>query len=373
MIFSVEHTTSDFYTSLTLIGILEVFTMVNATAWEGAVETVKYGVYLGMWTNWSRGRLMGATLTVSRENGNYLLSFTAFFIGLVSTRFWRILCFILHNSFSTSTPRDALYHQQQAILRNSASPDSGLLVLVQLAWAWRKTAKRAIIRVFPLIATASFFLIAFTIAGGFSSTISTGIGKEVLLDGSNCAFVNIQYSDVEAESLLQPYTSRQSNNAANYAQQCYATTTSGMFDCGTFVKPRIPGSVDNQTACPFAKGLCQSDASLRLDTGYIDSHEHLGLNAPFDERVIFRTVLQCAPLATKGYTSNVSTSTGNYTTYNYGPRMSGSNYTQRASRSDTQYLTAGNEFKLGYDPVLPTLSCLFGCFADSTGRFAALF
>lgn len=322
--------------------------MVNTTAWAGAAETVKYGVYLGMWTNWSRGRVMGSTLTLSREDGNYLLSFTASCIGLVSSRFWRILCFILHNSLSTSTPRDALCHQQQAILRNSASPDSGLFVFCQLAWAWRKAARRVFVRIFPLVAAASFFIVAFTVAGGFSSTIATGVGNEVLLDGSNCAFIDIQDPDLSAQSITQPYQIRQANTASNYAQQCYSTNTSGMFDCGTFVRPRIPSSVDNQTACPFAEGMCQSDTNLRLDTGYIDSHETLGLNAPLEERFIFRNVLQCAPLVTEGYTSNISTSNGNYTTYNYGTRR-GHDYTTVGYNSDLQYSTGANEFKIAYE------------------------
>lgn len=323
--------------------------MVNGTAWAGAVETVKYGVYLGVWTNWSRGRVMGTTLTLSREDGNYLLSFTAFFIGLVSTRFWRVLCFILHNSFSTSAPRDALYHQQQAILRNSDSADAGLLLFLQLAWAWRKRAKRAFVRVLPVVATAALSAAAFTIAGGFSSSISTGVGNDVLLDGSNCALVDTSRDDVGSMSLLSPYVSRQSSSAANYAQQCYSTNTSGMFQCGTFVKPRIPSFVDNQTACPFSEGLCQSAENLRFDTGYIDSHEHLGLNAPPDERISFRLALQCAPLVTEGYSNNTSTSAKNYTTYYYGESSDG-NYTYRTSSRDTQYLqTEGNEFKLMYD------------------------
>lgn len=350
--------------------------MVNSTAWEGAVETVKYGVYLGVWTNWSRGRILGSTLTLSREDGNYLLSFTAFFIGLVSTRFWRILCFVLHNSFSTSRPRDALYHQQQAILRNSDSADAGLVVLFQLAWAWRKTAKRAFVRVLPVVATAALSAAAFTVAGGFSSSISTGVGNDVLLDGSNCAIVNTSNSnDVASMSLIQPYVSRQCSSAANYAQQCYSTNTSGMFDCGTFVKPRIPSSVDNQTACPFAEGICQSGANLHFDTGYIDSHEHLGLNAPPDERISFRLALQCAPLVTEGYSNDTSTSTRNYTTYYYGESSYGE-YTYRTSSRDTQYREEeGSQFKLLYDNVISSASapsCLF-CFpADSNGSTAGL-
>ncbi|KAG8168949.1 hypothetical protein KVR01_001698 [Diaporthe batatas] len=184
-------------------------------------------------------------------------------------------------------------------------------------------------------------MVAFTIAGGFSSTISTGVGNEVLLDGSNCAFINVQDPDLRAQSILGPYQTRQANTANNYAQQCYSANMSGMFDCGTFVKPRISSYVDNQTACPFAEGMCQSDANLQLDTGYIDIHETLGLNTPSNERVMFRSVLKCAPLVTEGYT----TSDGNYTVYNYG-RHKGNNYTLRARSSDAQYTTSGNEFKL---------------------------
>lgn len=352
--------------------------MVNGTAWSGAAETIKYGVHLGMWTNWSHGRVMGSTLTLSRQDGNYLLSFTAFFIGLVSTRFWRILCFALHNSSSTSSPRDALYHQQQAILRNSYSANSGLLVFLQLAWAWRKNTKRAFVRVLPVIATAAFFAVAFTIAGGFSSTISTGVGNDVLLDGSDCAIINNQIFDAGTQTVLKPDVSRRSNSAANYAQQCYSTNTSGIFGCGTFVKPRIPSSIDNQTACPFAEGMCQSDQNLRLDTGYIDSHELLGLNAPFDERIIFRTVLQCAPLVTEGYARNISTSDGNFTSYNYGPTAYDANYTYKTSSLDSQYRTqtSGGVLKLAYDnPIflVPALSCPFGWSADYTESNAVPF
>ncbi|KAG6366976.1 hypothetical protein INS49_001157 [Diaporthe citri] len=66
-----------------------------------------------------------------------------------------------------------------------------------------------------------------------------------------------------------------------------------------------------------------------------------------DERIIFRTVFQCAPLVTEGYTENISTSGENYTAYYYGPDTSGHNYTYKTSTLDAQYhQTNGNEFIL---------------------------
>lgn len=102
---------------------------------------------------------MGATLTLNRVDGNLLIAFTAVFVGVVTERIWRIACVlvsyfskrivrdhatsksfghfrsaqtnnigldtdvgdsrIFYRCYSSSEPRDALYHQQQAILRNS--------------------------------------------------------------------------------------------------------------------------------------------------------------------------------------------------------------------------------------------------------------
>lgn len=97
-------------------------------------------------------------------------------------------------------------------------------------------------------------------------------------------------------------------NYANYAQQCYsANSSSGMFDCTSFVRP---GSMD------FQNGLSRSDdANIRLDTGYIDSNNELGMNAPEDERVLLGAVLSCAPLSTEGCTTDIITETEDFPLY----------------------------------------------------------
>ena len=330
---------------------------------ETASRLVDPRVHLGTWINWSRGPVMGSTLTVSKQNGNLIVAFTAVFISFVSTRFWEIISFLFHRYYSTpDSPQDALYHQRQAVLRNTSStPASTIWTLSSLAWAWRRSKSRRhlVSRVFPPLVAALLSLAAFALAGGFSSLISesSGIGDEVLIDGSNCGIVNYRRLKSFNESIATTGAkdrSRRLSNAAHYAQQCYygdrdEEAAAGVFDCNSFVVPRIPVSkIVTNASCPFANGICRSESSnLLLDSGYIDSHKHLGMNAPKDKRVLFRQVTQCAPLRTDGYTSNFTSPEGlNYTMYHYGEGVNGGglsteaytlNWTMMAPSIETQY------------------------------------
>ncbi|KAK3317247.1 hypothetical protein B0T19DRAFT_488545 [Cercophora scortea] len=310
------------------------------------------GVYLGTWINWSRGPVFGATLTLTRENGNLLIAFTAFYVGLVSSRFWRIFCLAFHRYYSTPTPQDGLFHQRQAILRNSATPESSLLSLGQLYWAWRRSAQRALWRMLPTFIFALLSIIAFTAASGFSSRISTAIGNEVLLDGTNCGILRGFSTDtvpgtIMDAAVLNAYVGTHMSNVAKYAQQCYGpqTSRSDMFDCASFIIDQLPMQVNESAECPFKDGICRSENSnIRLDSGYIDSRDHLGLNAPKHHSIQIRRVFHCAPLRTEGYTSDVVGLNQSYTRYHYGyshvpdPVHGGpSNYTYEADTLEVQY------------------------------------
>ncbi|KAK3688995.1 hypothetical protein B0T22DRAFT_427069 [Podospora appendiculata] len=309
------------------------------------------GVYLGTWINWSRGPVFGATLTLTRENGNLLIAFTAFYVGLVSSRFWRIFCLAFHRYYSTPTPQDGLFHQRQAILRNSATPESSLLSLGQLYWAWRRSAERALWRMLPTFLFALLSIIAFTAASGFSSRISTAIGNEVLLDGTNCGILRGFSTDtvpgtIMDAAILNAYVGTHMSNVAKYAQQCYGpqTSRSDMFDCASFIIDQLPMQVNESAECPFKDGICRSENSnIRLDSGYIDSRDHLGLNAPQHQSIQVRRVFHCAPLHTEGYTSDVAGLNQSYTRYHYGyshvpdPIAKGpSNFTYEADTLEVQ-------------------------------------
>ncbi|XXG93941.1 hypothetical protein Hte_000191 [Hypoxylon texense] len=312
-------------------------------------------VYLGVWTNWSRGSIFGSTLTMQREHGNLLIAFTASFIGFVAARFWKILCLGFHRFWSTPKPQHTLYHQRQIILRNSSAPEASLLSLARLLWAWRRlpVQRLALVAFLALAALAS--LSGFTVAGGFSSSISTAAGNEVLLNGNNCGIVaplvNLSEATVQDAEADIRRASVQVNDALNYAQQCYGETNElGDADCNRFVVGNLTTATTNDRAgCPFQDSICRATGSnLELDTGYLDSNDDLGLNAPEDQRFAMRYVMHCAPLKTEGYTSREVASNRTWVRYHYGEVESGSldnvtilDYTYQVQDIDSQYISEG--------------------------------
>ncbi|KAI0855475.1 hypothetical protein F4860DRAFT_521493 [Xylaria cubensis] len=277
-------------------------------------------VYTGLWRDWSRGSVLGHILTLSRSDGNLVIAFTAFFVAFVATRFWLILSLLSHRHYSVATPRHTLHHQQQAILRNSPTPEAAFLSLLQLWWAWRSLGSRRRIKVLSVSVLAAFTIATFTVAGGFSSSISSSVGDKVLVKSDNCGTLTVSnnntiinlYDQVEFEMI---------SNTVNYAQQCYSTARSGILNCNRFIKDHLPSTVDHNASCPFSNSLCRSNTSnIRLDSGPININNDLGLNGNETRKISFRHVLTCAPLVTKGYTSEVNTSTGGLVRYHYGQR-----------------------------------------------------
>lgn len=276
-------------------------------------------VYLGVWTNWSHGKIREATLTVSRRNGGLLTAFLALLVGVAGTSFWRIGCFFIHRYFSSKVAADALYHQKQAILRNSSNSQSGLLTLLQTCWAWRRNTTASFWRFLPSICFAIITLTSFAIAGIFSSAVATSMGQKVLLKSPNCGTWNLDGYDQEQLSLWQPSITKGMVSSLAYAQRCYRKDVNPR-DCAIFIQPRLEWKTDHNATCPFVdKNICLSDSgNLRLDNGYINSDHHLGINNPPGTSFLIRTVVDCAPLQTKGYTKNTRVADRITTEFFYG-------------------------------------------------------
>lgn len=225
------------------------------------------------------------------------------------------------------------------VLRNSSSAVSGFWTTSKLAWTWRGDSQQVLARTIPALVLSSLCFCLFTVAAGFSSSISSGVGNEVLLDGQDCGVVYTDSPTPETMSTLQAYISQTVNNAAKYAQECYSSTATGNFDCKTFIKDHLPGTMNDQAECPFQEGMCRSNQSnLFLDSGYLDSREHFGLNTPDGQRIFFRTTLHCAPVNTEGFSRNVSTPVNNYTQYFYGPSTEDMSFTWQTEDMNAQYL-----------------------------------
>lgn len=225
------------------------------------------------------------------------------------------------------------------VLRNSSSAASGFWTLFKLAWTWRRDSPELLARTVPALVLSGLSFCLFTVAAGFSSSISSRVGNEVLLDGNDCGVVSSVTETPETISSLRGYVSQTLNNAANYAQECYSSNATGNFDCTNFIKDHLPGTMNDQASCPFQDGMCRSDKSnLLLDSGYLDSREHFGLNTPDNQRIFFRTTMHCAPVITEGFSKNVSTPMNNYTQYFYGPSVENMNFTWQTEDMNAQYL-----------------------------------
>ncbi|KAI1322756.1 hypothetical protein F5Y16DRAFT_29265 [Xylariaceae sp. FL0255] len=321
-------------------------------------------VYLGVWTNYSKGRILGATLTTTPRNGALLIAFTGFLIPFVASRFWKLLCLALHGKYSTSEPRNAFHHQRQVILRNSSSPDSGLWSMLQMVWAWRRFKHTQDIRsIFLIIIYAAASIAVFSAAGGLSSQISVSAGSEVLLLGTNCG---IPFIANATDPAPLSYSNEKENDAANYVQQCYSAHGSGSLDCDTFVTKTLPTALTEYNAnCPFQNNMCRGNrTSIHLDTGYIDSDSHLGLNLPAHQGFAYRQVLTCSPLVTDGYHETYSVGNASFVRYKYGGYVESSgnilNYTYEYENISTQY-----RYFNSYAGKVPSLNYVLGA-AEST-------
>ncbi|GAP90397.2 hypothetical protein SAMD00023353_4900340 [Rosellinia necatrix] len=283
-------------------------------------------VYTGLWRDWSRGSVLGHILTLSRSDGGLVIALTAFFVAFVATRFWMILSLISHTRHSTAVRRHTLYHQQQVILRNSVTPEAAFLSLFRLWWAWRNLSFRQRIRVLLLCGLAGLTVVSFTVAGAFSSSISSSVGDKLLIKSSNCGTIVYLTNDVSVNNIHDKILSEFVSNAANYAQQCYSADRSGLLNCNRFVKDHLRSTVDYNASCPFSSGICRSNTSnVQLDSGPININNDLGLNADEMRTTSFRYRLTCAPLVTDGYTSVKNTSHGSLIRYHYGQRQATDN------------------------------------------------
>ncbi|KAF2474435.1 uncharacterized protein BDR25DRAFT_385987 [Lindgomyces ingoldianus] len=291
-----------------------------------ASEPNSFGVHLGFWTNWSHGKVQGATITLTQRNGGFLIAFLAIFVGMVGKSFWRLGCFCMHRYFSSSDPEDGLYHQRQAILRNSdtAQDAAWRLFISLLSWRSGARARRPIARLFPIILGALLISSAFGIASIFSSHVTTDTTSEVLLTGARCGVVNQKkpHNITKMLELLLPYYTERASQVLNYGLQCY-TNSSNVDGCNLYIKPQLPIFANREAGCPFSDGICKMNTgNLILDTGLLDSLDHFGINTSPKERFQMRIVQHCAPIVTEGYTETYNeTDLGPMVRYLYGPNI----------------------------------------------------
>lgn len=195
--------------------------------------------------------------------------------------------------------------QQQVIFRNSASPGGAAWSFWQQFCNWRSHAPHTVLRTLPWAAFALIYLAVFGILSIFASAaITKSEGNDRLIRGpkGSCGYLSANYSDPALTQLLDKKTLNDSFTAAEYAKNCYGGNYNSL-TCGTFPKPSLHYTVNQNASCPFQGGICKiSDtAAFEMDTGLLDTHEDLGINAPPADRIKYRKMTTCAPLQTRSF------------------------------------------------------------------------
>ncbi|KAH8745710.1 hypothetical protein BGZ57DRAFT_946213 [Hyaloscypha finlandica] len=252
--------------------------------------------YTSVWINWSYGTIRGATLTLSKRYGGFLTAFLAIYIGFAGRMFWKTLSYALyqHNTTRPGTTRDAL---------------SACLSLAWLPLSWRGRTNRPFIRILPFAFLAALNVGFFGIVSIFSSVASSAPGNSTLILGPRCGgYNNTSFSF----SLGRNYLSKilaDTYNAATYVRQCYSANATDL-GCGVYHRQSLPFTVNPNATCPFASGLClfNDNSAFAMDTGLLDSHADLGINAPPQHRVLFRRVTTCAPIHAAQWATQVNES-----------------------------------------------------------------
>ena len=173
--------------------------------------------------------------------------------------------------------RDALHHQQQALLRNSHSVAQTLWLWWTIGWAWRSKSNNSIMRSLALIVVAITQITIFLCAGIFSSAVVL-TDNEVLASAFNksCGLWHpeAEYRDIShvtRESLQKQITygvnaRKEISDSLGYVAGCYDEGDVCTGYINTALALNKDYTVKSNASCPFDDDLCATEA-VHIDTG----------------------------------------------------------------------------------------------------------
>ncbi|KAK5097058.1 hypothetical protein LTS08_007078 [Lithohypha guttulata] len=229
-----------------------------------ALTATEY-IYEGIWVNWSRGKVLGSTLT--------------------------------------------------SVLRNTSSDLNAIWRFLRLAVAWRHQRDAKVLKsLLPLIIWTSLHLVLVVTVGLLSSWLLEA-NDEVLSQSPWCGTFDRTYwnqvfanneTNLKAVALMKEYSS--------YTDSRYATVQQSLDMCQGAAEncknPRKKSLAWNSSfisdICPIDDSMCQAatKGSMSFDTGFLSSHKDLGYNARSEDRVSIRLTAQCAPLEAADYVTD---------------------------------------------------------------------
>ena len=273
-----------------------------------------YQIYLWKpWINHSANLAEGLTITVPASTGVLIVSALAVLVSLAGGAAWMITSYALHQVRTQNSPQDGMFRMLQVMLRNPESSASSVMSIVQTGHVWSGKVNSAKIRAYCLALWPFVISVGFIIASVFVGRVTVAAYKAnvVLLRPTNCGLEVVQdASDLVTRGTVNyQWSAKHSNDTRQsraYGDQCYGSAN-GTLGCSIFAVQRLPYSIRTNAVCPF-DDLCRlgRESAVELDTGLLDSHTHLGINARPKDRVRFRRTATCSVLPRLGPFTNVT-------------------------------------------------------------------
>jgi hypothetical protein len=295
---------------------------------DAGVDAVK----LGVWTDYSRGKVLGSTLTLRNRDAAVLLAFLATLVSVTASRTWKCTRFALFQAFSNGTEAVGKQTNDQprkneVLLRNSETAEgAGMNILGQAVRSsdknlepagesWRKTAT---------VVVAFGHWTFFIVAGILTSQILLGrtvISKVTPTCGRWKTAVGDGATDPVQIRIWEELEFNQTTEADNYVQNCYSSLGSqGVLDCSKLQTQALPVIVEHNATCPFpASEICigGNSAAFAMDTGNV-SYSALGINCPTCNHLFMRKRTVCSPIDRTPFwvgTYNSTTITAEFSEY----------------------------------------------------------
>lgn len=215
-------------------------------------------IFVGSWVNHSHSVLVGATITLKTREAGFLLALLVVVVGAAGRSFWTITSYIIHQLQSKETPQDALFYQQQAILKNSETALGTAWKFAQVSFSWRKYERSSWwqiwkCRTFWFILIALVVAASFGVASIFSSQVTKSVVPEFLIQSPDCGFWEFSLAH---NNQWQLKTLNGSITAAAYVRECYGNNETTTPQCSSYKTSQIPWTSNENASCPFAAGTC---------------------------------------------------------------------------------------------------------------------
>ena len=277
-----------------------------------ALDPTAY-IHEGVWIDWTKGRVQGLTLTLAPTGANILIAMLALFVTMSGGQLWTILRYTLHQIRASDKSRtlSMLHNQEQVVLRNATSDIAAARLLLELAWSSRKNAVKSYHASTGIMVLAVIHFVFFLVAGTFSASLANA-GQAVLSRSPHCGSFNQTYLAMagdgidaatnETFTLSVEFIAKKEQDiqlSLEYARECYMSQDSNMSssNCGTFQRPLLYWTTIQNGSCPFGSKTClDSLDTMVIDTGLINSHNNLGINADYNDRLSYRRVTNCTIL-----------------------------------------------------------------------------